>query len=151
MARPEHVVKYLGQYTHRVAITNHRLLKIDSESVTFVHKDYNDDAKQKPITLSGVEFLRRFCLHILPMRFVKIRSYGIYSSRYRALQKKGNPKMVIKEKKESTRDRILRLTGYDVCQCPFCKKGMMRVIEVMPRSHSPDTFSHYFQNISVRF
>jgi hypothetical protein len=75
LGKPEHVVKYLGQYTHRVAITNQRIINIDDNGVTFMHKDYTDGAKQKPITLSGVEFLRRFCLHILPRRFVKIRRY----------------------------------------------------------------------------
>jgi hypothetical protein len=149
LAKPEHVVKYLGQYTHRVAITNHRIIGIDPDGVTFIHKDYSDKAKQKPVKLSGIEFLRRFCLHMLPARFVKIRYYGIYSSRYRARQLKDNPKMIVKAKKETTLQRIKRLTGFDVCKCPFCKKGTMRVIEVVPRSRSPDNVSAYFQAISV--
>jgi hypothetical protein len=65
MAKPGHVVKYLGNYTHRVAISNSRILNIDDKSVTFLHKDYSDNARQKPITMDGVEFLRRFCLHYL--------------------------------------------------------------------------------------
>ncbi|MFA5819648.1 MAG: transposase, partial [Bacteroidales bacterium] len=94
LGKPEHVVKYLGQYTHRVAITNQRIIKIDDDGVTFMHKDYSDNAKQKPVKLDGVEFLRRFCTHILPARFVKIRRYGIYSSRNRALKQKNNKKIV---------------------------------------------------------
>jgi len=137
LGKPEHVVKYLGQYTHRVAISNHRIINIDEHGVTFVHKDYRDNAKQKPITLSGVEFLRRFCQHFLPKRFVKIRYYGIYSSRFRALQKKENNKMVLKPLKENTRERLKRLTGFDMSQCPFCNKGTMHVIEVMPRIRPP--------------
>jgi hypothetical protein len=141
MGKPEHVVKYLGQYTHRVAITNQRIINIDDNGVTFMHKDYTDGAKQKPITLSGVEFLHRFCLHILPRRFVKIRRYGIYSSRSRALKMKANPKMVINLRKgETVQQRIQRLTGFDVYQCPFCKQGFMHTLEEMPRVRSPSGF-----------
>ena len=79
LAGAEHVVKYLGQYTHRVAITNQRILNIADGKVTFIAKDYRDRAVKKPVTLDGVEFLRRFTMHILPGRFVKIRRYGIYN------------------------------------------------------------------------
>ena len=141
LGKPEHVVKYLGQYTHRVAITNQRIIAIDDYGVTFMHKDYADGAKQKPVTLSGVEFLRRFCLHILPRRFVKIRRYGIYSSRARALKLKANPKMVINQRKgETVQQRIQRLTGFDLYQCPFCKQGFMHTLEEMPRVRSPSGF-----------
>jgi len=137
MAKPEHVIRYLGQYTHRVAITNQRIININDKNVTFMHKDYADGARQKPITLGGEEFLRRFCMHILPHRFVKIRRYGIYSSRARALKKRGNPKMIVKTKAETTQQRLKRLTGFDVCLCPFCKQGIMHRIEEMPRVRSP--------------
>ena len=141
MAGANHVVKYLGQYTHRVAITNQRIIAIDDQGVTFMHKDYADGSKQKPIKLSGVEFLRRFCQHILPHRFVKIRRYGIYSSRARALKRKQNPGMVINLRpKETTRERIKRLTGFDVYQCPFCKNGTMLAVEEIPRIRSPTGF-----------
>lgn len=138
MAKPEHVIRYLGQYTHRVAITNQRIININDHNVTFMHKDYADGARQKPITLDGVEFLRRFCMHILPHRFVKIRRYGIYSSRARALKEKRNPKMIVKTKAiETTQERLMRLTGFDVYLCPFCKQGIMHRIEDMPRVRSP--------------
>ena len=141
LGKPEHVVKYLGQYTHRVAITNQRIINIDDNGVTFMHKDYIDNAKQKPVTLAGVEFLRRFCLHILPRRFVKIRRYGIYSSRARALKMKANPKIVINLRKgETVQQRIQRLTGFDVYQCPFCKQGHMHILEEIPRVRSPSGF-----------
>jgi hypothetical protein len=139
--KPEHVVQYLGQYTHRVAITNQRIIAIDKHTVTFLHKDYNDGAKQKPITLSGVEFLRRFCLHILPLRFVKIRRYGIYSSRYKVLQNnvEAPTKMIIKtSKQETVQQRILRITGFDICKCPRCKIGRMHTIEIVPCIRSPN-------------
>jgi hypothetical protein len=146
MAKAEHVVSYLGQYTHRVAITNQRIISVDEKNVTFRHKDYRDGAKQKPVTLTGVEFLRRFCQHILPHRFVKIRRYGIYSSRARALKEKANPKMQIKHRaKETTQERIRRLTGFDVYRCPYCKQGIMYRVEELPRVRSPTSF--YSQNI----
>lgn len=134
----EHVIKYLGQYTHRVAISNHRILSIDNDSVRFVYKDSHDHRKKKPITLSGVEFLRRFCMHILPKGFVKIRYYGIMSSRYAkrtillAKRTSNRPK-----EKESVHERLKRLTGFDMLLCPFCNKGQMHIIEVVPRIRSP--------------
>lgn len=135
--KPEHVVKYLGQYTHRVAITNQRLLKVDEHGVTFMHKNYRKDGKLEPTHLSGVEFLRRFCQHILPLRFVKIRHYGIYSSRFKALNKKAEMKMTIKPKMETVQERILRLTGFDILLCPSCKIGRLHTIEIVPRIRSP--------------
>jgi len=137
LAKPEHVVRYLGQYAHRVAITNQRILSVGDQGVTFLHTDYADGAKQKPTTLPGVEFLRRFCLHILPHGFVKIRRYGIYSSRARAARKKEQP-MVIGKPKETPQARLLRLTGFDVYQCPFCKRGTMVTVEELPRVRSPE-------------
>ncbi len=141
--KPEHVVKYLGQYTHRVAITNQRIVSINDQGVTFIYKDYADNAEKKTVRLSGVEFLRRFCQHILPHRFVKIRRYGIYSSRAKALKRKDIPKMVIKiQPEETVQQRIQRLTGFDVYQCPFCKKGMMQVVKELPRIRAPGVTIH---------
>jgi hypothetical protein len=140
MAKAGHVVKYLAQYTHRVAITNQRITGISDRGVTFMHKDYAEGARQKPITLGGVEFLRRFCQHILPFRFVKIRRYGIYSSRVRANAGKQEPKMVIPKPKETTQERLKRLTGFDALRCPFCRKGVMQAVEIIPRIRSPSGF-----------
>jgi hypothetical protein len=136
MGNAGQIVKYLGQYTHRVAITNHRIKNIDESSVTFSYKDYADHARQKLMRLSGVEFLRRFSMHILPYRFVKIRYYGIYSSRAKALNC-DIKRMKIKPA-ETTRQRLLRLTGYNICLCPVCRKGMMHVISIIPRIRSPE-------------
>jgi len=134
----EHVIKYLGQYTHRVAISNHRIINIDKESVRFVYKDSMDHRKEKPTTLTGVEFLRRFCMHILPKGFVKIRYYGIMSSRYAKktilLRKRDTDRP---KEKESVQERLKRITGFDILLCPFCKKGRMHTIEVIPRIRSP--------------
>lgn len=146
MAGAQHVVKYLGQYTHRIAITNQRILKIADNKVTFLAKDYRDRAISKPVTLDGDEFLRRFTLHILPKRFVKIRYYGIYNhtlKRNLVLQFAEPDKTIeatIKKQQpaETNLQRFERLTGINPCICPTCKKGKMVAIRVLPRIRSPD-------------
>ena len=80
---PARVLKYLARYTHRVAISNARLVKMEDGKVTFRAKSYAEDGKQKLLTLDGVEFLRRFVQHVLPSGFVKIRHYGLLANRWR--------------------------------------------------------------------
>jgi Putative transposase len=80
---PEQVLKYLARYTHRVAISNHRLVKLADGRVTFRYHDYADAGKEKLLTLSAEEFLRRFVQHVLPKGFMKIRHYGLLASRQR--------------------------------------------------------------------
>ena len=145
MAKAEHVIRYLGQYTHRVAISNDRILAISDTHVTFIAKDYRDKAQKKPVSLTGVEFLHRFCLHILPKRFVKIRRYGIYnhtSKRNLELQfepeaSKVEMKLSDKKDNETSQERIKRLTGFDIGKCPKCKKGRMHIVRELPRIRSP--------------
>jgi hypothetical protein len=146
LAGAEHVVRYLGQYTHRVAITNQRILNIAGGKVTFIAKDYRDRAIKKPVTLDGVEFLRRFTMHILPNRFVKIRRFGIYNhttKRNLDLQfveeKKPGIDAIIKKKlpPETNLQRFERLTGVNLCVCPVCKTGRMVRIRELPRIRSP--------------
>jgi len=132
------VVNYLGQYTHRVAITNTRIKNMDSNGVTFSYKDYNDNANQKLMTLSGVEFLRRFAMHILPRGFVKIRYFGILTSAYREQVKSLKSKPDIFQLTETREQRIVRLTGFDACKCPRCKTGTLHTVELLPRIRSPD-------------
>ncbi len=81
---PMQVLRYLGRYTHRVAISNHRLLAFDQERVTFRWKDYAHGGKQGQMTLGATEFLRRFFLHVLPRGFVRIRHFGFLANRWRA-------------------------------------------------------------------
>ena len=149
MATAEHVVKYLGQYTHRVAITNQRILNIADDKVTFIAKDYRDRAIKKPVTLDGVEFLRRFTNHILPQRFVRIRRFGIYNhtvKRNLELQfvpdEKAYIETVIKRKQppETNVERFTRLTGVNPCLCPVCKTAKMLVVRELPRIRSPAWF-----------
>ena len=149
LGNAQQIVKYLGQYTHRIAISNQRIQNIDDSGITFWYKDYKDNSKKKLTKLSGVEFLRRFCLHILPYRFVKIRYYGILSSRQkdqlRPLQAK-KPEVKVKE---TLQERILRITGFDRYQCPFCKIGTMYTIELLPRIRSPDNVLYQTAQLSV--
>src|SRR5690606_1151887 len=79
-AHPMHVIEYLGRYTHKVAISNHRITAVDASKVRFAYKDYRQGAKTGELQLSHGEFIRRFALHILPRGFVRIRHYGILSS-----------------------------------------------------------------------
>jgi len=79
-------VEYLGRYTHKIAISNHRLVDVDDQRVSFNYKDYRDAGKQKVAKLSGVEFLRRFATHILPAGFVRIRHYGFLASRNKPVE-----------------------------------------------------------------
>jgi hypothetical protein len=154
MASAEHVVKYLGQYTHRVAITNQRILNIAHGKVTFVAKDYRDRAIKKPVTLDGVEFLRRFTLHILPKRFVKIRRYGIYNHtvkrnmtlRFTPGDKSGNGEKEKKQPSETKLQRFERLTGVNHCLCPMCKTGKMISLRELPRIRSPGFIFLSFHN-----
>ena len=133
----QQIVKYLGQYSHRVAISNHRIKNICGSGVTFFYKDYKDDSKVKPTTLSGVEFLRRFCLHILPKRFVKIRYYGILNSKQKHRVKSLLAKKPETKVTETRQERIARLTGFDSRICPVCKTGFMHAIELLPKIRAP--------------
>ena len=81
---PEKVLDYLGRYTHRVALSNNRLQQLQDGRVTFAYKDYKDQHRQKLMTLSADELLRRFLLHVLPPGFQRIRHYGLFSNRHRA-------------------------------------------------------------------
>ena len=123
---PEQVIEYLGRYTHKVAIGNHRLLNVDETGVSFSWRDYRDNIV-KVMPLEGAEFLRRFCLHVLPKRFVRIRHYGLLStSRRQELRELqlafgiNTPK--VREKKhwkEVCREHL----KYDPDICPQCGKG----------------------------
>ena len=147
LASADHVIQYLGQYTHRVAITNQRIVNIAGGKVTFLAKDYQDQAVKKPVTLDGVEFLRRFTLHILPKRFVKIRYYGIYNHTTKShLQLQFIPEekpdletLIDREKSTNTSlQRFEQLTGINPCLCPVCKTGKMVRVSELPRIRAPD-------------
>lgn len=143
LGKADHIIKYLGQYTHRVAITNQRILNITDTHVTFIAKDYRDKAQKKPAKLTGIEFLRRFSQHIFPKGFVRVRRFGIYhhtTKRNLDLQfvPDEKPSLETLEKSaETNAERILRLTGFDPRLCPACKKGHMQIKREIPRIRSP--------------
>jgi hypothetical protein len=127
---PETVLGYLGRYTHRIAITNHRIVRMENGKVSFLWKDYADGNKKKVMTLDASEFIRRFLLHVLPDGFVKIRHFGFLSNRHRkeclqacrALLGVKEPEPVLAE---TWQESLLRITGVNVTRCPVCE-GMMR-------------------------
>jgi hypothetical protein len=124
---PRQVVEYLGRYTHKIAISNHRLKSISEGQITFSYKDYRSGGTKKEMTLSSGEFLRRFCLHILPRGYMKIRHYGILSSRRKPELKRLQVKLGIRTEQPVTDYRHITLTklGFDIELCPCCKKGKM--------------------------
>ncbi|HWI54367.1 MAG TPA: IS91 family transposase [Desulfobacteria bacterium] len=118
------VVEYLGRYTHRVAISNSRIVSMKDGNVTFKWRDYKDSSKSKLMTLTAEEFIRRFLIHILPSGFMKIRHYGLLGNRNRNSKLKickqlTNTPVLIKEK-PSTLELILKITGRDISKCPQC-------------------------------
>ena len=141
-AGPEQVLDYVGRYTHRVAISNNRLLDITEGKVTFRYKDYRHDAEQKTMTLEAGEFIRRFLLHVLPEGFQRIRYYGFLANRYRE-QKLTHcrefldmpaPEPPAFEPAKDYRERYQELIGPSLWECPACHQGRMLVIEILPRS-----------------
>ena len=122
----KHVIDYLGRYTHRVAISNNRIIKDENGMITFKWRDYKDKGKQKEMTITGVEFMRRFLMHILPTGFMKIRHYGFLGNRnkntkLRLCQKLTGGKLKQLEKyKKTTAELILKITGKDITKCSCC-------------------------------
>ena len=148
-AGPEQVVEYLGRYSHKVAISNHRILDINNQGVTFRWRDYRDD-KQKVMKLSGEEFLRRFSMHILPKRFVRIRHYGILSATkrplLRELQLAFGLDPVLHREKKYWKDVCREHLGFDPDLCPCCEEGLMVVIQYLDPSRAPPETSALSMN-----
>lgn len=142
--KAEHVIGYLGRYIHRIAMSNQRILDITQTHVKFRFKDYRDGGKSKVMTMTGEEFLRRFCLHILPKGFVKTRYYGIYHNRFYNGLLKQQEQMII-EMPETRRERAKRLTGFDMLQCPKCKNGKLVLIEVIPKARLPSVLYQLYE------
>jgi hypothetical protein len=129
---PEAVIKYLAKYTHRVAISNSRIVSMGDETVTIKVRDYKDKSKEKLLSLSGVEFIRRFLMHILPRGFVKLRHFGILGNR--------NKKTKLELCRKLTRSKLYKpiytnlstleilklITGKDISKCPACNCGKMQ-------------------------
>jgi len=135
----EGVLNYLSRYTHRVAISNERILRLEEGRVSFRWRDYSDGDQQKIMTLAAEEFIRRFLLHVLPAGFVKIRHYGLLANRNRknnitlcrSLLSGYTPETQDKNIPETWQEYLLKISGIDVSQCPACKKGRLFRIEAL--------------------
>jgi ABC-type antimicrobial peptide transport system ATPase subunit len=130
-AGPKQVLDYLGRYTHRVAISNHRIVALTDKKVTFIYRDRSDQNKKKAMCLDGAEFIRRFLMHVLPDRFVKIRYFGFMAHRNRKkaialIRKLIAPDKKFPEKiKETVIQMIQRVMGIDITRCPVCNSRLI--------------------------
>lgn len=127
----KNVIRYLGRYTHRVAISNSRIIKEEKGEITFKYRDYKDNKEIKEMTITAEEFIRRFLLHILPPKFMKIRHYGILGNRNKktklAICKKltntTTANFEIKQLEISTLEILKKTLGVNFNLCPVCHKG----------------------------
>jgi Putative transposase len=137
-AGPEQVLAYLGRYTHRVALSNDRLIDHHDGRVRFRWKDYADHDRVKVMTLDVDEFLRRFLLHVVPRGFMRIRHFGLLANRTRRctvarcrdLLSQPPPEAV---RPESVAVLMQRLTGVDLSCCPVCREGRMQITAIVAR------------------
>ena len=140
-AGPQQVVNYLGKYTHRIAISNQRLIKVQQDRVYFHYKDYRK-GHNKVMKLEVVEFLRRFCLHILPLGFRRIRHYGFLSngqkSHMLALARQSLAVAPLSASSPPDWEELLeQVTNKALAVCPTCQSPSMRRIGVIPRQRAP--------------
>ena len=141
---PRQVLDYLGRYTHRVAIGNHRLLRVTADEVTFRVRDRSQKgkAKRKTMSLPGPDFLHRFLLHVLPQGFKRIRHYGLTASRCKQRMLAAcreqlqipPPPAIIPETPEAF---LQRVTGRDPQRCPVCGEGILHLVATLPRAPHP--------------
>jgi hypothetical protein len=137
-AGPEQVFAYLGRYTHRIAISNHRILGLEDGKVAFRYRDSKDGNRQKVLRLPVHEFLRRFLRHVLPKGFVRIRNSGLLANRHRT-EKLARCRDLLsvpepeERPRESAPEKLHRRTGIDPLRCPACKQGRMVEVAEIPR------------------
>lgn len=144
-AGPEQVLRYLGRYTHRIAIGNERLRAHRNGQVTFSYRDRKDGGCKKRTTLTGPEFTRRFLLHVVPRRFVRVRHYGLLANSVKTsrlararnqLDTPASPRPSATQH-ETWQDTFRRLVGKDPRQCPDCRSGRLLVVAEIPRTSIP--------------
>jgi len=142
---PEQVLKYLARYTHRVAISNRRLLRFENGQVTFSWKDYAHGNRQSTMTLEATEFIRRFLLHVLPSSFVKIRYYGFMANRCRrknlarCRELLGVQAAEAADRPEQPPPAAAAIDDTAKDRCPVCREGHMRIIGRFERQQGPAT------------
>jgi hypothetical protein len=132
---PSHVLEYLGRYTHKIAISNHRIASVENGKVSFHYKDYRQEGKKQTMTLDGMEFIRRFALHILPKGFVRIRHYGILSGSTKHIHIPQIQSQLGKEKAKPKEPRT-RLE-HNPLHCPHCKTETMITLQIIPKRGPP--------------
>jgi Putative transposase len=130
---PERVLKYLARYTHRVAISNHRLRSLEDGRVTFEWKDYADRSRTKTMTLEATEFIRRFLLHVLPSGLVRIRQFGFLANRVRRHKLEQCRALIALCPQYTPISSDIRVEAHlpDANACPICKQGRLMVIELV--------------------
>jgi hypothetical protein len=142
-AGPQQVLDYVGRYTHRVAISNNRLLDIAGNQVQFKWKDYRDGSQVKTMTVSADEFIRRFLMHVMPNGFHRIRYYGFLGNRCRNRKLTECRRLLgmctenygeTRKPKKEYQERYQELTGRSLRQCPHCEQGQMVKVAVLPRA-----------------
>ncbi|MDY6842129.1 MAG: transposase, partial [Pseudomonadota bacterium] len=142
-AGPAQVLRYLGRYTHRVAISNSRIKSLHNDQVVFAYRDRAHQNRKKHMTLPAVEFIRRFMLHVLPDGFMKIRYYGFLSHRHKKrnialIRNLIDPGGHYPAKIHETLETIMqRLTGRDIKQCPQCGQGKLYKAPLPVNKHPP--------------
>lgn len=130
---PQQVIEYLGRYTHKVAISNHRIEEVDENNTTFSYKDYRLGGAKKQLVLSNQEFIRRFSQHILPIRFVRIRHYGIISSTWkRGRLQQLQEKLLVRKTEQRRTPKLYK--------CACCKTGTMVTIEFFGKRGPPQKY-----------
>jgi len=140
---PEQVLAYLARYTHRVAISNQRLVRLEGEEVTFTWKDYARGQRLREMTLSGEEFLRRFLLHVLPERFVRIRYYGLLANRHRekaltlCREVLPGPPAPPKLTRSDWQSLLQSLTGLDPMRCEVCGHPALHLVGELAPAQVP--------------
>jgi len=144
--KPEHVLEYLARYTHRVAIANSRIKSLENGMVTFTFKNRKKN-RTESLTITAVEFIRRFLLHSLPKRFVRIRHYGFLANRNRSANLSAIRQLMDlpepEDKPLATVEEIMQLMGTDITVCPCCKKGQMQPFGEIPKglARPPNPFA----------
>lgn len=139
---PQTVLDYLGRYTHRVALSNDRILQVQDGEVILSYRDRRDGDRKKTMTLEAQEFIRRFLLHVLPEGFMRIRHFGLLANRSKK-QALAQCRKLLKLDPAlpqspilSAKDLLLKITGVDLSRCPCCHEGTMIVVGDLPASSS---------------
>ena len=134
---PDHVLEYLGRYTHRVALSNDRILSARNGAVTFSYRDRKNQDRKKTMTLDAHEFIRRFLLHVIPKGFVRVRHFGFLANRSKSRLSKCRQLLdldpiVPKLAPRSVHTMMLQLTGVDISRCPLCQTGTLVFVADLP-------------------